>query len=162
MDSYRLKVLKKLTAAFEEITVANGYQNDLAGKVFRGRLFYGDDDPIPMISILEHPEPADQADAPRSGPHRGPTRLELIVQGFVEDDWENPTDPAYGLLADVQKRLIEESRKEEDSEIFGESQVTSLEIGAGRVRPPDEISGKAYFWLTVVISIAEDLSNPFA
>ena len=30
-----------------------------------------------------------------------------MVQGFVDNDSNNPTDPAHMLMADVKKRLIE-------------------------------------------------------
>lgn len=50
-DPLRLRILKALTAEFEQMTDANG--ESMAGKVFRGRDHFGNDDPLPMISILE-------------------------------------------------------------------------------------------------------------
>ena len=54
-DSYRLTVLKRLTAHLRGITKANGYDYDLIDprSVCRGRLVFGDDDPLPLLSILE-------------------------------------------------------------------------------------------------------------
>ena len=40
-------------------------------------------------------------------------------------------------------------------------QVTKLYIGPGVVRPPDEVSAKAYFWLTITLDLAEDLEHPY-
>jgi hypothetical protein len=52
--SRQLDLLVRLTNHFEGITPANGYDFDMTGKVFRGRLVFGADDPDPVISIVEH------------------------------------------------------------------------------------------------------------
>lgn len=161
----RLQVLKNMTAVLEEITVANGYQHDLPGKVFRGRGVYGDETPLPCISVLEAPIPLDQLPSARDNTAQaGP--WELVVQGWVKDDRDNPTDPAHVLLADVKKRLALERRKADwdnpEDGIFGLGRsVPAMYIGAGVVRPPEEISAKAYFWLTITLDMAEDMAEPY-
>ena len=101
-DPFRLRVLKALTATLETISTANGYQHDLNGKVFRGRAVFGNSDPLPMISILEAISPQSESGmAPTDGQQI--ENWELLIQGFVEDDEQNPTDPAYYLLADVKQ-----------------------------------------------------------
>lgn len=162
MDPFRLIVQKRLTAALQEITPANGYQNDFSEAVFRGRSFFGDSDPIPMLSILETPIPDDQLPSP-PGFNKGP--YTLMVQGFVADDRENPTDPAHIAMADVKQRLgieakKQDARKPEDA-ILGTNLVVSMDIGPGVVRPPDEISAKAYFWLTLELELVEDQTDPY-
>lgn len=162
-DPLRLYVQKRITDTLKEITVANGYQHDLETSVFRGRALYGEGDPIPMLSILQVPIPADQLPAPESLQH-GP--WEMMVQGFAEDDRLNPTDPAELLLADVQKRLGLEQKKvnwDTPSEgIFGLGGIVDkLYIGTGVVRPADEISAKAYFWLTITLELVADLADPY-
>lgn len=161
-DTFRLRVLKELTSALAEITPARGYQHDLTGAVFRGRLVYEDRDPLPMLSVVEPPE------FPETMTSRGAsvakTPLLVLVQGFVADDKANPTDPAYNLLGDVQKRLSAEMVRIGHDGAFGlGNRIDSLELGTGVVRPPDaDISSRtAYFWLPVRMTLFEDLSNPF-
>lgn len=161
----RLEIQKRLSAALEEIAVAEGYDNDLADRVFRGRLTFGEGDPIPMLSILEPPIPMDQLPPPETATMQsGP--WELVIQGFSVDDRDNPTDPAHYLLADVKKRLALEKAKgnwdrPEDGILGLGNTVTNLYIGVGVVRPPDEISAVAYFWLTITLDIAENFAEPY-
>lgn len=161
----RLEVLKRMTAALEEITPANGYVHNLAQRVFRGRGVYGDETPLPALSILEAPIPLDQLPSAKDNQNLA-GQWELVVQGWVEDDRRNPTDPAQVLLADVKKRLAIERKKvdwdQPEQGIFGLGRsVTALYIGAGVVRPPEEISAKAYFWLTITLDMAEDMAEPY-
>lgn len=161
-DSFRLQVLKNLTTCLEGITIAGGYQHDLAGKVFRGRAIFGEGDPIPMVSILEVPIPLDQGDpADLKGYAHGPWAL--MIQGFVDDDRANPTDPAHNLMADVKKRLAIEARKAvDDYTALGFDAIERIILGPGVVRPADEVSSKAYFYMGLTIQMSEDLMNPFA
>lgn len=164
----RLEIHKRLTAILEEITVANGYVSDLEGKVFRGRAVFGESDPLPMVSILEVPIPIDQRPEPGDSTY-GSGGWELMVQGFAVDDRDNPTDPAHVMLADVKKRLAIERKKLSWGPTQGPSAgilglgrtITNIKIGPGVVRPPDEISAKAYFWLTIELELAEDLEDPY-
>lgn len=161
----RKEIKLRLTTALQEISVANGYITDIQDNVFRGRAIYGDGDPLPMLSILETPIPIDLRDAPL-GSTQSKGDWELMIQGFAEDDRLNPTDPADDMLADVKKRLAIERKKAAGRRIpangiFGlGNHVTNLHIGPGVVRPPDEISAKAYFWLTIRLELAEDLEVP--
>jgi hypothetical protein len=162
-DPTDLRVLMALTASLEQITAANGYQHDLTGSVVRGRMVLTEDDGLPAVSILEPPTPPEIAKQPEgSGSSIG--RLELLIQGFVKDDKDHPTDPAYRLRADVKKRLAYERTREEGYNILGLGHlVTDLQIGQGVVRPPDPIvSDNSYFWLLVTLTFAENLQNPFA
>lgn len=161
-DPFRLRILKNLTAALETITVANGYTHELAGKVFRGRTAFGESDPIPMVVILEGIE----QEQPRfssqpAGSDAAKEPWELLLQGFVEDDPLNPTDPAHVLMAEVKKRLAQERTTDNGRNILGMGgKVMRMNIGNGVVRPPDDISNKAYFWLRVSLMIVEDMGNP--
>lgn len=167
MEPVRLRVLMKLTAALAEINPADGYHNDLRptedtpARVFRGRVIFGDTDPLPMVSILEVPIPPEQLpSAPDNSARKG--GWDLMVQGFVDDNPEHPTDPAQYLLADVVRRLAVEKRKNRDFKLFDMGNtVTDMAIGVGVVRPPDELSAKAYFWLPLTLTIAEDLLDPY-
>lgn len=174
----RLEIHKRLTALLESMSTDAGYkidlgsateaafEGDMSGRVFRGRTVFGDKDPLPMLSLLEVPIPLDQLGAPLdSGLSSG--GWELMVQGFLRDDRENPTDPGHVLMADVKQCLALESKKanyigRDDQGILGLGrQVSKMVIGPGVVRPPDEISAKAYFWLTITLDLAEDLTRPY-
>jgi hypothetical protein len=171
-DPERLRVLKKLTACLQEITPENGYRHNLApdptkgkfaenGRVFRGRVFFGEQDPLPMICILETPlQPESYATAPDNPSRHGD--WDLTIQGFVEDDFVNPTDPAQYLVADVIRRLAVEKLQNADFNLFGMGKtVTDIRVGVPVVRPPDELSAKAYFWLPVTLELAENLLKPY-
>lgn len=162
-EPLRLRILKKLSSILEGATFeyTGMPSTTLAGKVFRGRVVFGNDDPLPMLSILEVPIPLDQVPSPPDSTY-STGRWELLVQGFVEDDPNNPTDPAHWLMAQVKKVLAEERKKNRDFNLFDMGKkVTNFWVGAGVVRPPDEISAKAYFWLNVTLELVEDLADPF-
>jgi hypothetical protein len=171
---FRLRVQRSLSAAFEQITPGNGFASDLSPvvvggttkrRVFRGRTMFGDKDPLPMVSILEEPIAPETDLAPVSGvTGQGP--YDLMVQGFVEDDHENPTDPAHILMADVKQRLIALKQDEDLGDRvfrFGPkaNTVVGVSFGGGVVRPADEVSAVAYFWLRVTFDLAENHLNPF-
>lgn len=161
----RLEIQRRLTTLLSQITVTNGYHIDIGTNVFRGRGVFGDETPLPALSILEVPIPLDQLRPPEGAPVTS-GGWELVVQGWVKDDKANPTDPAHILLADVKKCLAGEMKKvnwdKPEDGIFGLGRsVTKLYIGAGVVRPPEEVSAKAYFWLTITLDLAEDLEHPY-
>lgn len=160
---FRLAVLKALTTRLEEIMNGVGdFSYDLTDKIFRGISTYGESDPLPMLSILEDPREKESLYNTGESSARG-TPWRLLVQGFVADDHVNPTDPAYQLSAETQKALA--SLRELDNKTLGFGSKTpcimEMQIGAPIVRPPDEISVKAYFWLPVTLSIMENTENPF-
>jgi hypothetical protein len=167
-DPTRLRIQKQLTAALQSISVADGYRHDLGitvdapdGHVFRGRVLFGPEDPMPLVAILETPLQPDQLGTqPDNSVIHG--SWDLTIQGFVEDDYLNPTDPAHHLVADVIRRLAVEKRRNANFELFDMGDiVTDITIGVPVVRPPDEISAKAYFYLPIVLTIAEDLYKPY-
>lgn len=161
MEPFRLRVLKALTEALEGINPDNGYQHDLRGSVYRGRDLFTEDDQVPMVSILEAPKDLAQIPAPVGG-SVNTGGWELLVQGFVEDDFVNPTDPAHYLMAEVKKCLTAERIREKQYNILGMGgKITEITLSPGVVRPPDEVSGKAYFWLRVTLTLVENLIDPF-
>lgn len=184
---FRQRVLTALTDALKTITPTNGYKTNLAddlsptakhpSRVFRGRAWFGDNDPIPMISVLEAPDEADDLidDEPFDNKQGGGT-WRLFVQGFVSDDPYNPTDPAYALLADVRRCLLAErkrkhsiSRNQSDplgmgvvsANGSGNAVLAIRKVGKGTVRPADDVSAKAYFWMTLDIDIIENGDKPY-
>lgn len=160
-DPFRLRLLKNLTAVLEEI-VPTGSTESLQGKVFRGRDLFGDDDPVPMLCILEDPGEKELLNPPPEGvTYKGPWTL--LIQGFCDEDRLHPSDPAQLLLAQVRQRLAQERLRAREDNILGMGlKVTRLDISQGVVRPPDDLSGKAYFWLRLTLEIVENLADPFS
>lgn len=166
-DSKRLAVLKRLTAHLQGITPENGYEYDLSAAVFRGKSVFGADMPLPCLSVLEHPKP-DTGIFAGQGKRAFTEEWVLMLQGWVEDDEENPTDPAYGLEAAVRKRLYDimaqtngGQPKYPDVYMLGKL-ISDIAIGPPVVRPPDnQVSSKAFFFLPLRVSLQTDVSQPY-
>jgi hypothetical protein len=173
MDSKRLAVLKALTTHLEtEVAIANGYQYDLAGHVFRGRLYFAAEESVPQISIIEALNP--DRDPRRAGHDDGvqpPQHNEnwvLLVQGWDKDDKLNPTDPAHGLMADVKKALAKLVTGPNPMTGLGGHAayrlgglINGLELEPGTVRPPEEISSRAFFYIRVIVNLADKIADPY-
>jgi len=152
--SPRLEVMKALTTLLQGITPANGFDFDLSSSVFRGRMTFGEDDPLPMVSLLEAPNPKPGISSEGNRQFLNP--WEIIIQGFMQDDFNNPTDSAYVLMEEVKTKLRETKADQDGYNILGLPKVvTKMNIGSGVVRPPDEASNKAYFWLVLTLEILD-------
>ena len=81
----RLEVLVRMSEVLKEITVANGYKVEIGSNVFRGRGVYGDETPLPALSILEAPIPLDQLPSAKDNQALA-GQWELVIQGWVKDD----------------------------------------------------------------------------
>ena len=166
-DHIKLQVLKVLTAHLEGITLANGYQHDLKGKVFRGRAVLGANEQVPILNILETPSPLDGFFADEQKTRRLDT-LVLLVQGWAEDDARNPTDPVYPLLADVQRRLSDIVSLDEGSNrprwpgvYMLKGLISDMDIGQDAVRPAQEgVSAKAFFYMPIRVTLPVNLIDP--
>ena len=173
----KLTILRGLTDALKSITPDNGFVSDLSDfdpgdgvftpRVYRGRAMFGESDPVPMLSVLEGIDSAEYvAEALPTTPF-SEYWWPLIVQGWVKDDPENPTDPAYLLLADVRKRLAVEAKRKTtdrtDPMIFGLScnLVRGLRFNTGIVRPANEISMYAGFHMIVEVLITDNAETPY-
>lgn len=161
----RRQTLEALTDTLSAISIADGYHFDMGvapeapeGRVFRGRAAYGDNDPIPMLSIIEDPRNnTSQTLSSTAGSVTSILTWPLLVQGFVDDDSLHPTDLAYDLLADVRAALFGEiALRGRVHNLFNlGGAADQMEIGGGVVRPSDEVSAKAYFWLPVTLTLIE-------
>ena len=161
VDPFRLRVLHALTALLETINPGNGAQFDLSQAVFRGRRYYGDNDPLPMLSILEPAVPPELLATPDLATV-DTGQWQILIQGFVKDDPENPSDPAYHLSAAVRQVLAIERRRTDYNFLGMSGKVDSITIGQPVVRPADEdVSAKAYFYLSLTLGIVEDAADPY-
>ncbi len=163
-DPFRLTVLKAIGTCLEGITPEAGCDHDLRGRVFRGREIYGEDDPIPLVSIHEVPGDGDMPMQLRDGGESVVT-LNIVLQGFVDDDRLNPTDPAHRLLAEVKAALSAERMRGmgRARDILGlGGRVAELKIGGGVVSSPEfGVSSYAFFILPVVVTFTENVNFPF-
>lgn len=182
--SFRLRVLDALTVCLKSINPANGYEFDLSDyqeegedartglqtRVFRGRDTFGDTDPVPMICILEQAQPLDQQTSQNDNPViTGP--WDILIQGFVQDDPVHPTDPAHLLMGEVKAVLATEKKRRDPTNRVPDylglgnrkiNAITGFSVGPGTVRPSDELSAKAYFYLVLSLQITEDTTQPYA
>lgn len=171
---FRLKVLVRLTELLQTVSrvtpnAAPTYSYSLAadadfpaGRVLRGRVAYGNDDPLPMVAIVEDPKQMERDAVPL--PETAQLGdWDLLIQGFIKDDPTHPTDPAYFLAADVVAKLAEAKRDVRNILGFGPRKPTvdKLYIGAPVIRPPDDISATTYFWLPVRLHLVEDSESAF-
>lgn len=175
-DSFRLRVMKGISAALKEITVDNAFIHDMgdfedsagrtAERVFRGRDFFGENDPLPMLSVLEDPRAPEPFNGSTTSA-KSQNTFRVLIQGFVKDDKQHPLDPAYALSAEVIQALV--AAKQSSTGILGLNKamrapcVMGMSIGQPVHRPGrDEVSDHAYFLVGVTLMLAEDLEKPFA
>lgn len=163
-DPIRLTVLKKLTTHLAGIATIDGNNYDLEDAVFRGRTIFGDNDPLPMLSILEAPRAEGSIYAGNFEVKSD--KWQLLIQGWTDDDAENPTDNAYLLADDVEKRLgmIIAMRPDNSGRALYptiyllEGSIINLEFGPPIIRPPmEQVSSKAFFYLPVTLSLASEV-----
>lgn len=168
-DPFRLQVMKAVTEQLKTITPANGYMHDLSDytdeagrtqtRVSRGRLTFGESDPVPFLTVLEDPRAIDANNA-KDETAASVVKLRLLIQGFVEDDKAHPLDPAYQLSADTITALVK--AKKDRFNILGLGpNITSISFGQPIHRPgADEVSSNAYFIVGVTLTMVENLECP--
>lgn len=174
----RLLLLQRLTEYYGRVIVDGpDYQHTLADRVFRGRLRFDSNDPVPAVNILDNLDP-DRFPSPAG--QRGENHVTqqedyvLLIQGWAADDACNPTDPAHYLMADVRKATAmlkrrpnmmaqatsPEGRPNPDYMLGG--LFTDLSMEPGVVRPPMEgVSEKAFFYFRLHLGYTENPNDPY-
>lgn len=173
-DPFRLRVMKAVCDQLKTISPDGDYAHNLADfvdaagrpaeRVFRGRTIYGDNDPLPMLAVLEDPRALEQNNGPANSTASA-GQFRILIQGFVTDDKTHPLDPAYRLSAEVVEALVK--AKKERFNMLGLGSVApcvmGITIGQPVHRPPDdEVSAVSYFLVPVTLTLAENLETPFA
>ena len=157
-----LIILRALTDHLEGITPAHGYPYDLRGSVFRGRTKFGDEESLPMLSILEAPRTEDPIDYVGDLRQQRTERWSILLQGWAMDDKKHPCDPAYLLKAVCEDRLSQLTAVVQGTGepafpavfLLGR-RVVNIQMGPGIVSPPREgISARAFFYLPLVLERA--------
>lgn len=161
-DSKRLRVLKALCAHME---LTSGYEGI---KVHRGKSIISALELADTMSILEVPRPIPSDGVGHNNLVRKPF-WPLYLQGWPKDDKENPSDPAYAMVAAAEKRLSRLIDVDDTSglprypsEYLLGGELLSLTIGDPVVRPPSEeaASRLAMFILPLTLEIVTDVRNP--
>lgn len=159
----RFDALMKLKALLEQISVANGDNFDMAGKVHLNRLLFGQDvmENAPALSIVEAP----RTEAGAYGGEGQEARRDhwpIFIQGILPDT-KRPEDEGdiYFLVQDVERRLNRiQSRKPgtgspefpDDYNLGG--MIAGVEIAPPVVRPPEAgVSDNVFFYLPIRIQI---------
>lgn len=175
-DPQKLTILKAVVDGLKTITPANGYVSDLSdfdpgdgvdtSRVYRGRAFFGAGDPVPMLSVLEAAFDDEVVNEPADEVPTSEYWWPLLIQGWIIDDKDNPTDPVYPLLADVRKYLSTQLKRHGSDgwkSFFGmpSDLVVGLRFSGGRVRPASELSAYAGFHLIVELRIIDKADKPY-
>lgn len=162
-DSKRLVILKALTAQLKTINGTDGYTINLNNRVYRGRNRFGETEQLPAIAILESMNP-DRGPSTAGG-SEDTKQIDdwvLLIQGWAVDDKDNPADPAHILMGEVKKCLAKIAVEVEGNTAFllG-GLIEEIQLEPGTVRPPDETSAQAYFWMRISLKVVERLFDPF-
>lgn len=169
----RLMVIERLRELLQSISTENGYNTDIEGRVSVGVAEFGDNMVTPFLSILESPT-SDIGDFANANGRRR-EEWTLLVQGWIDSgfhypdsDVDNPTRNAYYLAADVEKCL---SRVVSISPNLGVPVdktwyhlggiVNDLGIAPPVVRPPDNASPKAWFYMAIRVDMSVNVTNPY-
>lgn len=160
----KLQVLQKLTTILSEIKIEAGFNTDCKG-VWRGRTVFGAETPTPMIALLEAPR-ADIGNAALEDGTISKSDWTILVQGFAPNDPENPLDPAYRFLADVELQFGKMSATRRNGMGGGQypeyymlgGLINGLTLEQAVVRPPQEgVSATAFFYQPVRLTLVRDL-----
>lgn len=163
----RLAIIMALQEHLEGINIAEGYNNDMQGKVFRNRILIGEDvyENAPALAIIEAPK-ADIAVYAGEYEDWRKDYWTLLIQGITTDDkTANTADDAYYLCHDVERRLARlvavkpgtGAPKFAVEHLLG-GKITSVEIAPPIVRPPEAlISSTAFFYIAVRLGIAGEV-----
>lgn len=161
----RLNVLYSLRTLISSIATVDGAAYDLKDSVYIGRGTFGEETPLPAVSILEAPR-GDFGEFADDGAARS-DQWSLLIQGWAPDDVLNPTIPAYYLAEDVETALgrVMMTNRHNGQPTYPTlyrlgGLITSMSVSPPVVRPPDQVSAKAYFYLPVRLGLAMTIAAP--
>lgn len=169
-DPKQLRILKALCVHLMGIKPSNGYDVDLSGadpggfptNVFRGQAKFGSDQPTPFVSVLESLRPDPRPKPSGLGKVHRIDDWELLVQGWVDESRQYPTDDLYKLKAQVEKRLAEVQFPGQSVYRLG-GLINDLQIGPGVVRAATpQVGGAESFYLPLIVTYVINVADPFA
>lgn len=179
----RLQIIRALTEVIKQVNptnlmipgdVTSRYEFDLRDdtetaparpRVTRGRLHLGDNDPLPMVAIIEPPmaiEGVSTQKQPDNTARAG--QWDLIVQGWHKDDPWNPSDVGYQMMQEVRYAIAKEKKRGRNGDTmilgFDQTKIQNMTIGAPVIRPNEYISEQAVFYFLLTLTICEDTASP--
>jgi hypothetical protein len=170
VDSLKLAILKKITAHLQGMDYYRGnVKVAMTENIYRGRIQFGDETPMPAINIIDAPKPDVAIVAAEEGIVMKEGWL-LLVQGWEKSRSINfPADDAYQLMAYTTQwlsRIVASDREGNpaypDVFMLGGS-IEGMSLGPGVARPPQEgVSAESFFYLPVNVTLVTDVRNPFA
>lgn len=169
----RLKVIETLREMLQSITHDNGYNTDVGGRVSVGVAEFGDNMVTPFLSILE--SPASDIGFFGGGNARRKEEWTLLIQGWIDNEFmypdsdvDNPTRNAYYLAADVERCLaqavaINPNRGTPKCPAWYNlaGLVNDMVIAPPVVRPPDNNSPKAWFYMALRLEMSTNIHDPY-
>lgn len=162
----RLAVIEALQSLLATICPENGYNVDIKRRVSVGVSEYGEEFPLPMLSVLEAPM-ADIGDFGGADGVRKESWM-LLVQGWIHDDPFTPTRNAYYLAADVEKCLAgvfaidrNTGRPLNKGAFRLNGTINDMSIAPPVVRPPEGGSKSAWFYMPIRIEMTTNTLNPY-
>lgn len=179
----RLQIVRALTDVIKQVNPTNlivssdpstRYEFDLRDdfsttparpRVTRGRLHIGEDEPLPMVTIIEAPMPVEPVSTQRQPDNTAFVgQWDLIIQGWAKDDPWNPSDVGYQLMQEVRAAIAKEKKRGRNGDTmilgFDNMKIQNMTLGAPVVRPNEYISEQAVFYFVVTFTICEDTASP--
>ena len=157
-DSVRWRLVTALRDRLDTISIANGYDIDLATPVKMGRLYFNTDTPRPFVSVVENKaehQKNKEAGRPSRSVPIGFHEIEFVVQGFSNNDITSDGEASYQLLAEIQKCL-----RPQQSKPGAMTPALQVFVSPGVVRPPDETS-KVWYSVTLVTAQIKETGDPY-
>lgn len=165
-DTKRLLLLKAIcNYLLTEVTTANGYNYTLQS-VRRGKKNFGKELKLPAIAVLENFNPDRLPDSVGGSDIGAKHKYEQVylLNGWVDDSTPAPGDEegdaAHRLMGDV-KKAFGKLKVPRQQYGFFDGLANTLVLEPGVVRPPDEQSEKAYFWMRIRLEIVEKVGDPY-
>lgn len=149
-DSVAQQIFNALTTRLEQITVANGYNND--PEIFKGRRSFTWRVGSPVRITVWSPEasPPEERHAERID-----VSLTVMVEGFAEDGGTNPFDTALKMIADIKKAVLGP-----DDQTLG-GLVSAMGWAGDGVHMPEEGSKIVSAQVGLVIEYPELRGDPY-
>ena len=139
----------------------------MAGRVWRGRTQFGNEQMTPFLTIIESRRPDNQ---PELAGYDGEFRNEiwhLLIQGFMDDDDTHPLDNLYRFKGEVEVRLSHLLATNEYGDpvypavYLCNRMVEKISIGPGVVAPFNATTGGTEaFYLPLVLTFANNIADP--
>lgn len=164
-DTKRLLLIKALCDYLLTEIVAGAEYNYTLSAAYRGKKNFGKELKLPAVAILEsfNPDRVPEVIGGTVGTKQKYDQYYLI-NGWADDteqgSGDESGDAAHRLMGDVKMALGKLLVPRNQSGFFDGLAVT-LNIEPGVVRPPDEQSTQAYFWLRIRLEIVEKVGDPY-